>query len=201
MAAGAHGGRSLASQEATQRGPATPPPFPEASRWPRGCRAASGHNRTPTCLPASQTRWATLAKATSTKGRHHGRARGLKTELQSCSALGHPVALCPHAREGTGPSHIPSQKRGPESRRPSARSQAPSPGPAQDPWSVSSATFLCPDPSLFPLRVSASAGKTSSSLNPPLSWRLTLCFSLNSTNHALGLSRCLQDRRKTKQTF
>lgn len=30
--------------------------------------------------------------------------------------------------------------------------------------------------SLFPLRVSASAGKPSSSLSPPLSWRLSLCF-------------------------
>ena len=114
-----------------------------------------------------------------------------------------PVSSSPgqHAQEGTGPSHIPSQKRGPKSRRHSSRSQAPNPGPAQDPWSVSSATFLGPDPSLFPLTVSASAGKTSSSLNPPLSWILTLCFSLNNTNHALGLPRCLQDRRKTKQTF
>lgn len=101
MAAGAHGGRSLASQEDTQRGPATPPPFPEASRWPRGCRAASGHNRPPTCLPASQTRWATLPKATSRKGLHHGWPRGLKAELQSCSALGHPVAPCPHLQDST----------------------------------------------------------------------------------------------------
>ena len=98
-------------------------------------------------------------------GPRHPRLHLGKTRtMASQGAQGPRMTLCPvpsspgqRSREGARPSHNPSQKGGPESRWHRAGSQRPRPGPLVRQHCHLPKTR----PSLFPLRVSASAGKIS----------------------------------------